>query len=335
MDEKTRNDALNTLGHLGITARPKVGRPPRGKAPGEEIWVIGAGPNAPQVLATPLRTGMPTRKGDNALGLPRLWVAEFIAIPTARRLIAEGDGFVDAAGNAHLQLPGIVIHVLGKRQPRETKAFEEPTRRTWRGPALRALFQLLCNPKLAERPVREIAAAAATAPGTIVHLLEDLEHTGNLVRLGPRKRRFLPDQDLADTWMAEYERKLRPKLFLGRFTGNAPDWWRTFKPEKHDALWGGEVAATLLGADLRPGVITLYTKTPHTAVLRAAKLRPDTNGTVEMRKQFWTAVAGAPRKDITHPILVTADLLATRDGRCAAAAQYIRREYSVGLASRD
>jgi hypothetical protein len=189
---------------------------------------------------------------------------------------------------------------------------------------------LLCNPALAEHPLREIATAGTAAPGTIVHLLRDLERIGNLVRLGGRKRRFVPDRNLIDTWMAEYERKLRPKLLRGRFTATTPDWWRTFDVVRHGALWGGEVAAMLLGADLRPGVITLYTKKPLPGFLRAARLRPDAEGAVEIRQVFWTGLAAVPKEDITPPLLVVADLLATGDGRCGEAAQFVREALHVG-----
>ncbi|MFT5287804.1 MAG: hypothetical protein ACI8TQ_003992, partial [Planctomycetota bacterium] len=330
MEGKIKTGVKNTLEGLGIEVRPKPGRPLAQLAPGEEVWILGTGTTARQVLVTPFQTRVRTTAPERLGELPRLWVAEYLTTREAERLIAAGDGFVDVAGNAHVELPGFLVHVLGKPGVR-TKVRRERTRRAWRTPALRALFRLLCDPEQAQFPVRQIAEAAGAAPGTIVNLFRDLEHTGNLVQLGGHKRRFLPDNKLADLWMAEYEYIMRPDLLLGRFRAPTANWWRDFAPKKHGALWGGEVAATLLGAELRPGIATLYTNKPIAKILKAARLVPDENGDVELRKTFWTEVANPAEADVVPPLLIVADLRATRDGRCEAAGEFVRERYLDGF----
>ena len=291
---------------------------------------MGEGPGATEVLAVPYPEAAPV-PGGGERKRPRVWIADRLGTAAAERIIAQGDGFIDGAGNVHLDLPGLIVRVRGRKRAKAPQPLEVATRRDWRGPALRVLFQLLCDPALAERPLREVAAAGGTAPGTIVHLMRDLERTGNLVRLGGRKRRFIPDEHLVDIWIDEYARKMRPKILLGRYAAMRGEWAEEFDVAEHGAVWGGESAAARLGADLRGGVKTLYTDRPVEGILAAARLRPDREGDVEIRRVFWSEGATAPRGDVTPALLVAADLLAVGDDRCRAAARFVRGECRVGL----
>jgi hypothetical protein len=334
MDVQIKQQVKETLETYGVEVRIPPGRPHAELAGEAEIWVLGTGPEAPRVLALELRTR--TRAGESrgaAATLPRLWVAEHIPPATADRLIAAGEAFVDGTGNAHLRLPGIVLHVEGRRAPRRKREerIDEDAPREWRGPALRLLFRILCEPALAEEPYTAIADAALTAQGTVTHVFTDLERSGNLVRLGGRKRRFVPDALLVERWIAEYGRKLYPRNLLGRYEATAEKWWHRFDPLEHEACWGGEPAAALLGVQLRPEIRTLYTARPPTDLIRAARLRPNADGHVEVRGVFWNGAPPAPRRDLVHPLLIVADLMATRDGRCREAARLIQEEHLARL----
>ena len=319
------NQVLQLLRKRGIPVEAKPGRRPEGMPDQVALWRIGKPPTA--VLAVPLTVD----PGDLATvepDCPRLWVANHITDRTARRLITEGRLFADAVGNAHLNLPGLFVQVLGNRPAVLERETEGPRPiRGWRRPALRVLFHLLCDPALARRPIRELAALGGTAPGTVVRLFGDLEQTHQLMRFNRRERRFQPDRDLEDRWIAEYGRKLRPTLLAGRFTATDPDWYRTFDPTEYNARWGAEAAAELLGADLRPALRTLYTAGPLTPLLRAARLRADPLGTVEVRHTFYVPELPTQRPDTTPTLLVIADLLATRDGRCHDAALELRKRW--------
>lgn len=334
MEKLLKIQIQKTLEGLGLHAARKVGRPPRGLAPGEEIWTVTAGPTttAHQLLVTPYRDGAPIARKGEGIDLPRLWVAEHLPHVTAERLIAAGAAFADGAGNAHVQLPGIVVHVLGNNPLRRAKEPRARPRREWRGPAIRAVFELLCDPALAQRPLREQAAVVGTAPGTIAFLLQDLERTGNLVRLGGHARRFIPDRSLIEYWIGEYERKLHPKLTLGRFKAATNRWWAELEVARLNAVWGGEMAASLLEADLRPANRTLYTtKDRLPQLLKHARLRADPEGDVELRQRFWRTQEDTPRADTAPPLLVAADLRIVGDARCRAAARYVLERYVAGF----
>lgn len=331
VDFDLKKRTQESLLRAGVLVRVATGRPRKALAPGEEIWRLGSGPEAPAVLATPLpATGAPP-SDDNPLGLPRLWIGEYVSPRRAERMVEEGRAFADAVGNAHVRLPGLIVQVLGRKPDRPRAKQAVSGDREWRGATLRVLFHLLCEPALIRRPLRDLAGMGETALGTVVHLIDDLERSAHVVRLGGRERRFVPDRALVERWVEEYIRKLRARLLLGRYEPTDMEAWGGFEPHRAGARWGGESAAELLGTDLRPGIRTLYTGGPLPALLRAAKLRPADDGVVEVRRAFWSGDLEAPREDVVPPLLVVADLIATADGRCIEAAQTIRREFVDGL----
>lgn len=293
-----------------------------------QIWRMGNGKQ--RVLARSPRAE--AQVPSELTSLPELLVVSQAKQRDAERWIATGKMFADTAGNANLDLPGLVVRILGRQAKRSASERSRSSlapragAREWRGPTLRLLFQLLCKPALIDQSIRELARSADVSPGTVTHLFEDLEAEGHLLRIGRTQRRFTPGSALVDRWTDAYVRRLRDRLLVGRFTATKPDWHEGFKPEKHGALWGGEPAARRLGADLRPGVWTLYTRDEPVQVLGAAGLRKDPAGQVELRRQFWpddTTPVQERMVGVAPRLLVVADLIATRDPRCLGAARQL------------
>lgn len=335
----------------------------------ERVWRLRTGGQTVLVLAMLLPEAEWPIAGRAAPGsteeeeLPRLWYADYIAPQRAAYLRTAGQHYIDTVGNVHLRLPPLVLEVQGKAPTRKRRGKKSARRlgaavsesrtdvvRVWRGAALRLLFQLLCNPTLAERPQREVARLTGCAPGTVMLLYQDLRLLGNLVPLGGKRQRFAPDRALRDRWIVEYGQKLRPKLLLQNFEIRDLDRWKSFDASMHDALWGAESAAQRLGADLVPGIETLYVHEIRASLLKAAGLRASPGGRVELRQAFWGTPACASPLDqlhtnrpatdplirngepsaLTPTLLVVADLMATRDGRCQAAAEMILNNHLDG-----
>ncbi len=312
---------LKCLHDLGVRARVKPGRTPLELPRGTAIWLLGD--EALEVLVATEKLREADIR-DVFPDLPRVWIAGHIPERKAKEWIAENRAFADTVGNAFLNLPGLVIRILGNRPERTNQT---NPRREWRGATLRLLFHLLCDKNLVQLPVRALANLAHTATGTVQQLLDDLEETGNLIRLAPRRRRLRPDRQLLDRWIADYERKLRASNLIGRFDAKRAGWHRELDMTHLGAKWGGEAAAEVLGVQLRPGTRTIYTAHPITPLLRAAHLHKAPEGGVEIRQVFWECNLPTPRTDVTPPLLIVADLLATRDGRCLTAAAEIRERF--------
>jgi hypothetical protein len=81
--------------------------------------------------------------------------------------------FLDTAGNAYLDAPGLTIYVTG--EPRPDIARDDPRYRAYTTVGMKVVFALLCWPELAEATHRNLAAAAQVALGTVGPVIEDLE----------------------------------------------------------------------------------------------------------------------------------------------------------------
>lgn len=262
---------------------------------------------------------------EGAAPHPPLLVAPYITETTAERCRELHLPFIDEAGNAYLEAPGLFVYVTGKRRPlqaRPVTAF-----RAFTTAGLRIVFALLHQPDLIVAPYREIAKVAKVALGTVGDVLADLEARGHLAPEKPGPRRLLDPDRLKDEWVIHYPIKLRPKLNARRFTGTIPDWWRDLDIRPHHAYWGGEVAAEKLTGYLKPARVTLYVEGKPDHLILANRLRPDVNGDIEILEAFWTTEGICQPDDIAPPLVVYADLMATTDPRNIETAKLIRDQY--------
>lgn len=150
------------------------------------------------------------RKGQ-ALAARQLLLAPYVRRQQADVLERAGVGYVDLAGNAHFDLPGLHVHVEGKRL---THVADTPIAITpgW----VRFVLALLVRPELAQRGYREVAAKAGIALGAVPRYRRDLERRGFLQ--GRRGHaRLARREDLLATWVHGYATTLRPRLREQRF----------------------------------------------------------------------------------------------------------------------
>lgn len=262
---------------------------------------------------------------DGLVPYPTLLVAPYLTEATAERCRELRIPFIDEAGNAFLEAPGLFVYVTGKRRPIHTRpalAFRALT------PAgLKIVFALLVQPEMVTAPYREIAKVAKVALGTVGDVLADLEERGHLAPETPGPRRLLAPDRLQDEWVTHYPIKLRPKLKARRFSAPTPDWWREQDVRQHHAWWGGEVAAEKLTGYLKAARVTLYVDGKPDRLILANRLRPDVNGEIEILEAFWATNEPRQPDDIAPPLVVYADLMATTDPRNIDTANLIRDQY--------
>lgn len=268
------------------------------------------------------RPGMPDPdrvEEPRSHGLPVLLTAPYVSWRLAAGLREAGLDFVDAAGNASIRLPGLIIEVSGRPRGSDVR---RPTRApTSSRSGVRVLLTLLMHPERAgERTVRDIADAAGVSVGSAHAVLRDL-----------REQRFLYDGGLDRTavlfeaWLSGYLSDRALQQPRARFTYSA-GWSRA--GDVRDALSdigavvGGEDAAHDLGLPLRGNSGILYSPAPPTDVVRAAHLRRDPQGALQWRDRWWRPDEG----DRLAPTpLIYADLLASDDPRQAEVAAELRR----------
>ncbi len=267
---------------------------------------------------------------------PPLLVAAHITPPVADRLTAANQQFVDAAGNAYLNAPGIFVLITGRKPEKGADKIAEKAGDVFTKPGVKTLFALICNRELGGATYREIATAANVALGALPGVLAGLQQAGHLHVMG-NKRKLVATKRLLDEWALAYARRLRPKQLLRTLVTPAFGTWRQWDLQADGGVkWGGEPAAGLLTNYLEPGVLTLYAaKVPARLVVehRMTTARPnDAHNLVEIRTPFWgEGLVNKQRADLVPEALVYADLLATGDARCIEAAQMIYEYHLAGL----
>ena len=254
----------------------------------------------------------------------------------ADRLRTGGIQFMDEAGNVYLNQPNLYVFVKGNRN----LALARPPMvgRTFKQTGLQLLFILLCNKDLVNQPYRTIAAKADVALGMVNWTMRELKELGFLEELGTRRNRqtrLIKKEALLERWVTGFAEQLRPKLVHGRYQGT-PGWWNNVTLDLEIALWGGEVAAAKLTKHLKPQDVILYVdRQKPNAILAAHKLKKDPLGNVMLLYRFWKPDVVPPNKDMVHPLLVYADLMATGDQRNLETARMIYERYIVQLVRED
>jgi hypothetical protein len=261
-------------------------------------------------------------------GRPGLLVTRYVAPPMAERLKQLDVPFLDAAGNAYLRTPKMLIYVTG-RKPKHL-APTERTVRAFRPTGLKVIFAILCVPELVEAPYRKIAAEAGVALGTVGWTFYDLKQLGYF-RPTRRKGGMIERRDqLIDAWVEAYPQQLRPRLRPRRFRVKEIDWWKTEDLARLDMWLGQEPAAALLTRHLRPEMITIYGDAHFDTLARKIHPVKYDYGNLEVLQKFWKfKPTPAATKDVpvVPPLLVYADLVATGDARNLDAAKMIREQF--------
>ena len=266
------------------------------------------------------------------LGERHLLFAPYITTTIAKQCRNLDIAFLDTAGNAYLQAPGLYVFVAGEKPAGLTAAIMG-TGGGGTATAHRVVFVLLCKPELLNAPYREIVDAAGVALGAIGWVFFDLEGRGFVAgKQIKRNRRFLEPIRLFDEWVTNYPIKLRPKLNPQRFTAPNPDWWRKVGLTDLGACWGGEVAAARLTDYLKPEICTLYLdpqkgRDALTKLVATHRLRADPEGKIEILDKFWNLPADPIHPDVVPPILAYADLVASLNPRNLEVANLIRERF--------
>jgi hypothetical protein len=160
------------------------------------------------------RADLPARHAADRL----LLLAPHIRPQQAAVLERAGIDYLDLAGNAHLQAPGLFIHVEGRQLPKEPTPAPGRPQKGW----IKTVMALLIRPDLTNAPYRTLAEQADVALGTVAVCMNDLARRGLLLD-GKDGRKLVDRPALAALWVQAYVEGMRPKLKERRFQLRADD----------------------------------------------------------------------------------------------------------------
>jgi len=270
---------------------------------------------------------------ETAAGKQVILIAGYITPQLADKLKELDLQFLDTAGNGYINLPDLFLFVKGNKLKVEFEK-EKPVR-AFQPAGLQLIYALLCNPGLEDKPYRLMAEKADIANGAVTLVMRDLKKLGYLLDLGKKGRTLTRKNELLRRWINLYAELLKPKLLIGRYNTDNPDWWKQEKLLTRYALLGGETAAAILTGYLKPQKHTIYTGENHGRLLLQLKLKPGNNGNVELVKKFWNFEDLFDKDNLVNPVLVYADLIATGDKRNLETAKIIHDKEVVRYIGED
>lgn len=244
-----------------------------------------------------------------------LCVTRHVTPSMAKQLRQSGIHYLDLAGNAFIRTNGLCIDIHGHKPAASLP--HRPQERAFQQSGLQLLFFLLREPEFANAPYREQAERAGVSLGTVHEVYRSLKQREFLAQTKRHGRRMIRTWSLYHRWLAGYSEILRPKMSLGRFRIEGPDWWRN--ADWSDAQLSGEAAAAEKIGVIRPDTASVYVHGDANPIIQANRLRRDPRGNVELLAAFWPSVAGDDRR-YAPSILIYADLM-TGDERAQEAAQ--------------
>ncbi|GAA2057112.1 type IV toxin-antitoxin system AbiEi family antitoxin [Leifsonia soli] len=254
-----------------------------------------------------------------------LVLAHRIGTAAMESLRQAGISFIDRAGNAHIEMDGLLIDVRGRRQQSPS-----PVGGGVKGANLfsvkrsQVVMALLAWPWLAKAPIRALAEAAGVSVGQAYETTAVLADYGYL---DLESRRILRGRLLLDSWAAAYPTALGAP---SRFAGFHGDLRRPLEPV--DLVYvSGESAAT----DRLRGIqsLTAYATGDRTRLALANRWVATGDRNVHVGRVFWRNPEGEPPSLRVLPApapLIYADLLASGDPRQREVALEIR-EAADGL----
>ena len=197
-------DALRILRQIpGVAV---VDEQPWGADRGVDAILHFAGSRAPVAVETKRRANAATawqliQYADAHPEMALLLIADETTAEAREILERHGIGVVDGLGNAHIELPGLLLHLEGRRRPRRDGT--APARLS--GKAGVVAQALLLAPQR-EWHVGDLADEAGVSPGLAHRVLARLEREG-LMRAegaGPRRvRQLVNPTALLDLWAEE------------------------------------------------------------------------------------------------------------------------------------
>ncbi|HEX5050600.1 MAG TPA: type IV toxin-antitoxin system AbiEi family antitoxin [Planctomycetota bacterium] len=244
-------------------------------------------------------------------------------------LAKQGLGYLDLAGNCHVELDGgnLTVHVEGRRN-----AARPSGTGSLRAAGYRVLFSLLADPRLLGLTVRDIGAAARASRHAVHSLIARLRDEGVLVRAGRSKHVYAPGgrEKCIDRFCTGWADVLRGSLLAGRFRmreQDPPAIVQRIEQGLHAAKvrfgFGGAHGSSRWLHYLQGGEPVLHVEGWTPLLARELGALPDRQGPLHVFRTMTTLDLASGAADTAHPLLIHAELARSPDPRAREAARLL------------
>ncbi len=251
--------------------------------------------------------------------IPIVLASAWISPKLAKSLREMGMNYLDTAGNAFLDFPGLQVFRETNALPLVDPRPKRPAGGAFNASAVRVGLQLLLDPELVQSNLRHIATLAGVSAPSAKFAMDAFKSDGYVLDAGKKGRRLVDREAFFRKWTESYNQRYRPRHSFGRYSSGLGK----LDLKGCEACWGGEPAADRLTNNLEPGMQTVYAYTTKIGALIAKnQLRSQPEGDVELVQACWGKHNEGPQG--TAPAFVVfADLKNERDPRCDEVAEQI------------
>jgi hypothetical protein len=253
--------------------------------------------------------------GSKHKRLPIVLASSYLR-PKVRQSLREAQqNYLDTAGNIYLDLPGLYLFRESNDLPLVDDAPKRRSGETFNPTATRVGLHLLLDADLVNAPFRELAAKTGVSLRSVNLAMDAFKADGHVV--GSRKAgwRLVQRESFFQRWVEGFNRRLRPKLELGKYSPTSTQTGDTLEVGEGVACWGGDKGATALGMGIHSMESLVYVYGKPAAVIAKNRLRLDPNGTIELLASAWDQ--SQESKAMVAPVFVVyADLMHAGDPRC-------------------
>lgn len=269
-------------------------------------------------------------------GRPALIIANYIEVKVAQILRELQINYIDASGNAYINLPPFFVFIQGQAivdgltQRKPAKPFSITD--------LQIIYALLAKPNLLNENYREVSECANVALGVCGSAFRNLKDQGYFVEaVSTKKREWRERHKLIGRWVEQYP-TLRRKAFLGEYFAPSDDWLQSDKFNHYDVQLGGGLAASrYLDSTVDNGVSVYVNDQQQWQFIRELGLTKGESSVaketrVNVFSKFWGANLQSAQDSISsviHPLIAYAELIENNNEASRSAANEIASRYFV------
>jgi hypothetical protein len=249
--------------------------------------------------------------------VPALLVCNRLTTALAKYCADNQINFIDTAGNARVQVPGLYLLIEGRYAKKPVVA----SNRFAEG-VMKLLFVLLSSPEALSDTYRILAEKAGISLGMVSKAFDYLEAQRHF-RKSQKERRLMNEEELLVLWLRDYATSLRPRL--DSLWSTPPDSWDNIVPGPSE-YWGGEMAAAKLSEGyLIPESGILFTPIRLSLRRQQLKLKAGPGKKFQLVSCFWGIRFKLNPK--AEAMLCVAELLASGEDRNREIARMINDKY--------